>query len=214
MIRRHGRSPTWLRRAVVTSLALGMVSILLASPAVATGSFGRWAPTLRVFAQTNDDGWPGSSDPADVGWQSAGYDRWGRSSSDDPAAPGMDPVREDADVARCKIVPSGPYRASVRIDNAYPGYVCTVEVTTVNRSRVRLAVAAVTVEVDDSLELYSIVEPDPAAVVKPWQHQVAVYAIGVTQSAPQGQVLHVEVATEYQALPHRPPPRCCHRCGR
>jgi hypothetical protein len=214
-VRRHQRhGSTWLRRAVVTSLALGMLFIGLASPATATVPFGRWAPTLRLFAATNDDGWPGRSDPADVGWVSAGYDRWGSSSSDDPAAVGMDPIRQNADVARCMIVPAGPSRVEVRIDNAYPGYVCTIEVSTVNRSRQRLAVDAVTAHVVDSLNLYTITAPEHGDVVKPWRHQNALYAIEVTQAAPEGEELHLEIVTEYAAAPHMIPPRCCHRCGR
>jgi hypothetical protein len=203
------------RRIVVASLVLGLLAtLLIAVPASATGG-RKWAPAVRVFAYTNDDGRPGHSDPGDLGNISSAYDRWALSSSDDPTAPGMDATRIDSDVARCKAWSINMETVRVRIQNAYPGYTCTFTFVTINKAGVKLMVDEINIDVDPTLEL---VELDTAAVgdhIKERRRLYATYAVTVLQEAPQGATLDFDIEIAYiEHRQRRPAPKCCHYCWR
>lgn len=209
------RSLRGLRRSVYASLVMGLLATLLvASPASAT-DHSKWAPAIRVFAHTNDDGRPGPADPGDIGGTSSAYDRWGLRSSDDPIGPGMDANRIDSDVARCKARSIDRGAVRVTIWNAYPGYTCTFRVVTINRAGVKLVVDDVWIGADDSLELVELEAVTEGDVLKRRRRHHGTYAVTALQEAPQGDTLEFEIEISYINLDRRrPPPKCCLHCWR
>ncbi len=61
-------------------------------------------------------------------------------SSPDPAAPGMTPTRRDVDLASCVAARQGGDHFALTIHNAYPGYVCTLSLTTSRSAAWRIRV--------------------------------------------------------------------------
>lgn len=209
------RGPRRLRRYAVTSLVLGLLAALLvAVPAGATGGHGRSAPAVRIFARTNDDGRAGRADPGDTGGISAEYDRWGHRSSDDPTELGLDPNRISSDVARCKAIRIDKQTMRVRIQNAYPGYVCSFTVVTVNRAGAKLVLDDILIDVDPGLELEEIDGPAPGDVLKRRRSLHGAYGVTVLQEAPQGETLEFDIEFSFVRRHWRPPPKCCHHCWR
>ena len=205
-----------MRRTLAVTFALGVLaSVLVAAPASATYGHGKWAPAVRVFAYTNDDGRATNADPTDVGDISSGYDRWRRRSSDDPIEPGMDAERIIGDVARCKARNIDAHTVRMRIQNAYPGYVCSFVVVTVNKAGVRLVIDEITVDVDPTLELIELDVPVEGDKLKRRRRMHGTYAVRVLQEAPQGETLEfdIEISFAYDRWRRRPP-KCCHYCWR
>ncbi len=204
------------RRSVIASVVLGLLATLLApTPAMATGGGGKAAPAVRMTVQTNDDGRIGGQDRGDVGGISAVYDRWDDASSDDPTEPGMDAARIDSDVGRCSSFKLDRDTTRVRIQNAYPGYVCTFAVVTVNKAGVRLIVDDVLISADPTLELVTIYGPTAGDVLKRRKRIHAMYAVVVTQATPQAEMLEFLIEVSFVVKRDRPPPsKCCLRCWR
>lgn len=205
-----------MRRHLAIAVALGLLATLLvATPASATHSRGKWAPAIRVYARTNDDGRAGSADATDVGDISLGYDRWGYRSSDDPIAPGMDSERIRGDVARCQASRIDAQTVRMRIDNVYPGYTCSFVLVTVNKAGVKLVVDDIDIRVDPTLEFVELDAPVEGDVLKSRRRLYGSYAVTVLQEAPQGETLEfdIKISFTYQRW-RRPPPRCCHHCWR
>jgi hypothetical protein len=198
--------------ALVMSLA---ATTFVAPPAEANGALSRWAPQVRVWALTNDDGRPTQADPSDVGDISDGYDRWDLRSSDDPATPGMDSSRLGNDVARCRATRIGPQKARLRIQNVYAGYVCSFVVVTVNRGGVNLVVDDIRIDVDPALELIPLATPDIGDELKRRRRLHGTYAVRVLQDAPQGENLEFDIQVDFTHPDWRPkPPKCCRWCWR
>lgn len=205
-----------MRRYLATALTIGvMATLLVAAPASATSEGGKWAPAVRVYARTNDDGRAGNTDPGDVGDLSAGYDHWGLKSSDDPIAAGMGAERILGDVARCKASSIDPQTVRMRIQNVYPGYTCTFVLVTVNKAGVKLIVDEIDIDVDSTLELAELDAPEPGDELKKRRRLYGTYAVTVLQEAPQGETLEFDINISF-TYPgwRRPPPRCCHYCWR
>lgn len=210
-----GQTASRLRRLVVTSVVLGLLAILLgAIPASATHGHGKWAPAVRIFAWTNDDGRPGHLDPGDVGGISPAYDRWGHRSSDDPTAPGMDPGRIDSDVARCKAIRIDQRTVRIRVQNAYPGYVCTFTAVSINKAGVKLVLDEITINVGDGLTLTELDALQVGDTVKQRRRLYGTYAVTVLQEAPEGETLEFDIEMSFTKRDRHPPPKCCNRCWR
>jgi hypothetical protein len=97
------------------------------------------AMTLRVTAANTDDdgsqnGWDNVC-TADTGG-GTNYDRWGATSSNDPSSycgsAGYATPRYDKDVARCRVTGTVGLTSTVSVENAYPGYHCTIRQTAQN----------------------------------------------------------------------------------
>ncbi len=191
-------SPRHLKRHLTVALALGLLAALfVAAPASANRGEGKWAPAVRVYAHTNDDGRAGITDPSDVGDISDGYDRWGLLSSDDPIEPGMDAARIIGDVAWCKAQSIDADTVRMRIENVYPGYTCTFTVVTVNRAGVNLIVDQIDIDVDATLELVELDAPAEGDYIKSWRRLCGTYAVTVLQEAPQGETLEFDIEISY-----------------
>lgn len=204
-----------MRRSLVAAIALGMLaSILVAAPASATSRHGKWAPAVRVYARTNDDGRPTNADPADVGDISSGYDRWGTRSSDDPIEVGMGADRIVGDVARCRSHRIDAQTVRMSIQNSYPGYTCSFVVVTVNRAGVKLIVDDINIDVDPTLELAEVDVPVVGDELKRRRRLYGTYAVTVLQEAPQGETLEFDIEISFVYDHRRRPPKCCRYCWR
>lgn len=203
-----------MRRVAVGSVVIGLIAVaLFAVPASANRHYTKTAPAVHVHVYANDDGRVSWADPGDVGDISEAYDRWGHLSSDDPNEAGMDASRLDGDVARCGAGNIGPQAIRMYVQNAYPGYVCTFAVVTLNRAGVNLVVEDIRIDVDTTLDLTTIAGPAVGDELKRRHRFVSVYSVRVLQEAPQGDTLEFDIEIEFAQPRHHPipPRRCCCR---
>jgi len=178
-----------MKRVLIGSVALGLLAILLAVvPASASGSRRSW-PALWVHAYANDDGRAEWGDPGDVGDVTASYDRWGRSSSDDPSEPGMDAERVDGDVARCEVRQIDTMTLRVRMQNAYPGYTCTFVVSVYSRIRGTVVLSDIRIDSEPALELGTLDSFEVGEELARGRKVYGTYSLTVLQEAPQGATL-------------------------
>lgn len=189
--KRRGR----LSILIVLGLMVSSV-VVLAGAGEATGNkwWGKTAIAL-VDVWTNDDGRVNGDDVGDVGDISPVFDNWRRRSSNDPATAEIDADRVDKDVARCKasIKRRHPRRATVKIWNAYPGYVCTISLGLMNQSRYKLRVWPELIDADPGITVTRVSDPIATRQLRPWKVTYGEFAIEIENTAPQNQHLEFEI---------------------
>jgi hypothetical protein len=178
------------RRALALLLATIIVAALLVGAVPAARSSDDPGPLVAVVftsASTNDDG---SGGDGDDGGPPAGYDAWGGASSADPSGPGPGASRLNADVAICiaAVAAGDPGVVDVVVDNAYSGYVCTMDAVVYNGSPLPVTVAPAVIDADPGLVVQGGVPPPPVSLA-PGAQANAVFTIGVASAAPQGGAL-------------------------
>jgi len=192
--------------------ALGVVLVtiatamgLVATPGLAyTPDPGPLAAVDFVGAWTNDDGRKDDGDLGDTGFDSTPfYDAWpllpGPVSSSDPRDPGLDPAREDKDVAICTaaVRTADPDFVDVVVQHGYPGYVCTFVAVVENASTLPVTVSPAVVEADPGL-MVGTLSSLPAGL-ESGEQAAAVFWVEVRQTAPQGGVLHFTISIDLAA---------------
>lgn len=166
-----------------------------------------------MLASTNDDGRLGLWDVTDDGNPSTGYDRWGRSSSDDPTDLGMAPSRMDYDIARCSTWQQSSDRIRVLIENAYPGYGCTFVLVSLARSGEQLEVDEVTVETTPGIVVTPLGVPT-YGIAKLWSGYRAAYGVTIGDGVGDGQSLEFEIQITYRQIHPVYSSKRCHSCPR
>jgi hypothetical protein len=162
---------------------------------VATACWDKPAPPAGIgftAAWTNDDGVVNEpSDASDLGTINPTYDGHGNTSSDDPAEPGLDPIRYDKDVARCTAAVARRHhdRVDVTVEPGYPGYVCTFTATITNDTRLAAGVEPAVVTSDPGILVEEISEPALPEVLPPGDSAEAIFSVQVLQAAPQRETL-------------------------
>ncbi len=187
------------RISIVIVLGLMVSSlVVLAGAGEATGKKQWWGRTAIAIVElwTNDDGRVnGADDLGDVGDISPVFDRWWRRSSNDPATAEINAERVDKDVARCKarIKWRHPRRATVKISNAYPGYVCTISVGLINQSKYKLRVWPELIDADPGITVTRVSDPIARKKLRPWRTTYGEFAIQIENTVPQDEHLEFDI---------------------